>query len=131
MYHYLKWAALSLFFRRNLRYIILILVAVVFIFLADAVYQDLADYQRAVGHPENILYLLIGKWIVILLSAGLLLFAVSRLGFGGSRNKSTKREKNLPPETIDAIDQRLDRFKGSQKLRNRSEILLEKRKKRD
>ena len=130
MYHYLKWAALSLFFRRNLRYIILILVAVAFIFLADAVYQDLADYQRAVGHPENILYLLIGKWIVILLSAGLLLFAISRLGFGGSRNRSAKQEKDPPPETIDAIDRRLERFKGAQKLRSRSEILLEKRKKK-
>ncbi len=129
MYHYLKWAALSLFFRRNLRYIILILVAVAFIFLSDTVYQDLADYQRAVGHPENILYLLIGKWIVILLSVGLLLFAISRLGFGGSRNKSTK-EKVSSPETIDAIDRRLERFKGPQKLRSRSEILLEKRKKK-
>ena len=129
MYHYLKWAALSLFFRRNLRSIILILVSAAFIFLADAVYQDLADYQRAVGHPENILYLLIGKWIVILLSAGLLLFAISRLGFGGSRQKSKKQEKVLPSENIDAIDRRLERFKGAQKLRSRSEILLERRKK--
>jgi len=131
MYHYLKWAALSLFFRRNLRYIILILVAVVLIFLSDAVYRDLADYQRAVGHPENILYLLMGKWTVILLSVGLLLFAISRLGFGSSRKKSTNQEKVPPPETIDAIDRRLERFKGSQKLRSRSEILLEKRKKKD
>ncbi len=129
MYHYLKWAALSLFFRRNFRYVILILVAAAFIFLSDAVYQDLADYQRAVGHPENILYLLIGKWIVIVLSAGLLLFAISRLGFGGSRKKSKKQEKVLPSENIDAIDRRLERFKGPQKLRSRSEILLEKRKK--
>ena len=131
MYHYLKWAALSLFFRRNLRYIILIVVALVLIYFSDAVYRDLADYQRAVGHPENILYLLAGKWIVILFGVGLLLFGISRLGFGGARNKGKKKEKAAPsPEKVEAIDRRLERFKGAEKLRSRSEIILENRKKK-
>jgi len=134
MYHYLKWAALSLFFRRNLRWILLMLVAVGVLFLSDILYRDLVDYERAVGHPEKILYLLIGKWVVILCAAGVLLFAISRLGIGRGSDVKTKkkREKKVPPppETIEAIDRRLERFRGSQRLRNRSEILLEKRKKR-
>ncbi len=131
MYHYLKWAALSLFFRSNLRYIILIVVALVLIYFSDAVYRDLADYQRAVGHPEHILYLLAGKWFVILLGVVLLLFGISRLGFGGARKKGNKKEKAAPPpEKIEAIDRRLERFKGAEKLRSRSEIILDKRKKK-
>jgi len=54
------------------------LVAVGVLFLSDILYRDLVDYERAVGHPENILYLLIGKWVVILCAAGVLLFAISR-----------------------------------------------------
>jgi len=139
MYHYLKWAALSLFFRRNLRWILLIFVALILIFFSDAIYRDLADYQRAVGHPENILYLLIGKWVLILLASGSLFFAISRLGWGRVREdmeKEKRKQKPPPPPPpspvkIEAIDKRLKSFKGSRKLRNRSEILLEKRKKRN
>ena len=130
MYHYLKWAALSLFFRRNPRYIVLIIAALILIYFSDTVYRDLVDYQRAVGHPEKILYLLAGKWIAILFAVGLLLFGISRLGFGGGRKKGSKKDQASPSsEKIDAIDRRLERFKGSEKLRSRSEVILEKRKK--
>jgi len=40
MYHYLKWAALSLFFRRNLRYLLLMLVSMIGIYAADGIYHD-------------------------------------------------------------------------------------------
>ena len=138
MYHYLKWATLGLFFRRNARYLLLIAIGVVGIYVADAVYQDMAQYAAAAGHPEKIGFYLLAKWIVVALLAGLVLFSIFRLGFSRSDGKKVKRakekkraEKEAKKERIakeeEAIMRRLEKFKEPRKLRRRADLVLEKK----
>ena len=149
MYHYLKWAAVSLFFRRNIRYIVLIVICVAVIYFANSIYQDLVDYEIAMGTKHNILYLLIGKWVAILLSFGGLFYGVSKLGFSKDKKKNKNKKKSskrikpilkskkinfsIPKNPLkrednsSSIDERLEKFKGNRKLRSRADFILEKK----
>ena len=134
MYHYLKWAALSLFFKRNLHYLVLIALGFVGIYIADAVYEDMADFAAKAGEPEKIGTYLLVKWAVVAVCAGLVLFSVTRLGFGGSKareGKEGKRKKEVCKEMPDdPIMKRLERFKTPEKLRHRSDMILERKRKK-
>ncbi len=137
MYHYLKWAALSLFLKRNARYLSLVLVGVFGIFLADAIYRDMADLAAKTGQSDRIATYLAIKWLVVLCCGGLTIFSIMKLGFasdGGKRAKEKKKksEKGDSPgkEEEDAIMRRLEKFKHPNKLRHRSDLILSKRKKR-
>jgi len=142
MYHYLKWATVGLFFRRNVRYLTLIAVGVVGIFLADAVYRDMADLAYKTGEPGKVgLYLTI-KWAVVILCSATILFSIMRLGFSRSkkgskekkRGRKSAKEKGVKKEEAIAADdpymKRLEKFKGTRPLRRRSDLVLQKKKKR-
>ncbi len=160
MYHYLKWAALSLFFKRNLKYLLLIFVSIVLFYLSNSLYQDLVKYQIAIGHSERILYLLTTKWIIILISIGLFIFSLSKLGLQKDKDKdvpkkitlkdrlitsvkpnkiskditppNNKKDSTTPKKStknrLDEINQRLESFNNSKKIRNRSKIILDRKK---
>jgi len=135
MYHYLKWAALSLFLRRNLRCLLVMLVSLVGISGGDAVYRDLADYFIAVGRKDSLFYLLLAKWALVASLAGLFLFCVMRLGFSKEPSASRKRSAaGKETEELcegDPIMKRLEKFREKKRLKRRSDMVLEwqKRKK--
>jgi len=135
MYHYLKWAALSLFFRRNLRALLLIVFSFLGILFLNNVYQDLAAYAQASGHKDVLLYLLIGKWGILLFLFALMFYGISRLGFGKEKGKEgtarvrsgQKSANSLPDPKEDArIMQRLEKFREPKRLRRKSDLLMEK-----
>ena len=133
MYHYLKWAALSLFFKRNLRYLLFILLSLVGIYGADAVYTDLVEYFTITDRKESILYLLLGKWLVVTGLIGLLLYSIMRLGFSKEESgKSGKKKKSVnptapsEPEEEDPVMKRLEKFKEKPRLKRRSEVIMER-----
>jgi len=135
MYHYLKWAALSLFFRRNLRVLLLIAFSFLGILFLNNVYQDIVAYAQASGHKDALLYLLIGKWGILLFLFVLMLYGLSRLGFGKEKGKegatraqsSKKSASTLPDAKEDArIMQRLEKFREPRRLRRKSDLLMEK-----
>ncbi len=131
MYHYLKWAALSLFLKRNLRYLLLIGVGVIGIYVADALYQDMARYAALAGKSGDIAGYLLMKWVAVLVFGGLILWSVARLGIAkesGSKRekKGTQKGETIGPE--DPYLKRMEKFKTREALRSRSQILLEKRK---
>ena len=134
MYHYLKWAALSLFFRRNLRYLLLIFVSMIGIYAIDGIYHDLVDYAVATGRKEMILYFLAGKWVLVILLSILFVYSVMHLGFGkegtpGKREKK-KREDKVDEKRAKAqeelVMQRLEKFKSKGRLKRRSDLVLER-----
>ncbi len=130
MYHYLKWAALSLFFKRNIRYLILIVISLIGIYGADAVYTDLVDYFVVTDRKDSLLYLLIGKWVTIAIMVLLLIVSIMRLGFSkkeGKRYEKSGEKKPVVSQPSDNIMKRLEKFRGDKKLRNRAEMALEKR----
>jgi len=130
MYHYLKWAALSLFLKRNIRYLIFIIISLIGIYGADAIYADLVDYFIVTDRKESLLYLLIGKWVTIAIMVLLLIVSIMRLGFSKKEEKRHKKSGEKKPvglRTSDKIMKRLEKFRGDKKLRNRAEIALQKR----
>ncbi|WP_353662830.1 hypothetical protein [Hydrogenimonas sp. SS33] len=142
MYHYLKWATVGLFFRRNVRYLTLIAVGIIGIFLADAVYRDMADLAYKTGDTQKIGLYLAVKWVVVVLCSLTVLFSIMRLGFSRSKKgpKEKKRSKKgrseaktAKKEAVPADDpymKRLEKFKGTRPLRKRADVVLEKKKKR-
>ncbi len=134
MYHYLKWAALSLFFRRNLRYILMIVTGIVGIYLADAIYQDMAQYAVMTKKSDAIAGYLWIKWIAVILFTAMIVWAVMRLGFAqkkekkaeSKKGKKRKETKSIPED--DPYMQRLKKFEKIDKVRSKSDIILEKRK---
>ena len=132
MYHYLKWAALGLFFRRNVRYLALIAGAVAGIVLADAIYTDLADLAVKTDRTDRIVWYLAGKWIAVLLCGGLILYAIGRLGFSSDEGKKreTKSKPASPPEPEDPVMKRLEKFKHPDRLRHRSDLIIARRKRK-
>ena len=127
MYHYLKWAALSLFFRRNLRNLVFILISMIGIVGVDAIYSDLMEYFIVTDHKEAILYLLAGKWTIVIVFIILLLISVMRLGFS-SRPSLPKRMKDKNSEK-DPIMERLEKFRKKEQLKHRSDLVIERLKK--
>ena len=130
MYHYLKWAALSLFFKRNLRYIVLIVIGFVGIFIADAVYQDMAQYALMTKKSGMIIRYLWMKWSAVLIFSALILWSIMRLGF--ARKSASKKESKKPRKTKkipeeDPYMKRLKKFEDIEKVRSETEILLEKK----
>ena len=132
MYHYLKWAALSLFFKRNFRYLLLIVAGFVGIYVADAVYRDMAEYSVMTEQTENISRYLFLKWIAVLFFAGMIVWSIFRLGFSSSKGdkKAKKEKKRREPEPDDPYMKRLEKFKTPKKLRSRTDLMIEKRRKR-
>lgn len=132
MYHYLKWAALSLFFKRNLRYLALIALSIIAIYILDALYEDIADLLAKSGRSEEIAKYLFMKWGAASLFASLIVWSIMRLGLSGSAKKSPTEKKEKEKEKVesDPYLKRLEKFKNSKQLRSKSEILIESRKKR-
>lgn len=131
MYHYLKWAALGLFFRRNMRYLVFIAAGFVGIYIADAIYEDMADFAVKTGETGAIGSYLLIKWLVVLVCGGLILFSVMRLGFGSDAKRVTKEKKRggekqeIPGN--DPIMKRLEKFRRADRLRHRSDLIIEKK----
>jgi len=136
MYHYLKWAALSLFFKRNVRYLALIALSLVGIYTLNAIYEDLVAYLIATQRQDDILTLLVFKWLLIFALVGLLLFSVFRLGFSKENKAVRTREKTskLRPQKKDTVSshsstdpilERLDKFKEPKRLKRKSDRFLE------
>ena len=133
MYHYLKWAAVGLFLRRNLRVLGIILLAAAMILLSDWIYRDLVDYNLAIGHKDRLWVLLLGKWVWIVCWAGVLVWGVFRIvpSGRGKRSSETKRPKSSEQlRRVETLDRRLEKFRHG-KVRRRSEILLEKKGKKE
>ncbi len=134
MYHYFKWAALSLFFRRNLRYIVMIVVGVFGIYLANAVYDDMAQYALITKKSSAIAKYLWIKWAAVSIFFIMIVWSVTRLGFARkkvSKKKSAKMGFRLKAgkenNKEDPYMKRLKKFKNKERLRSRSDIILEKR----
>ena len=139
MYHYLKWAALSYFFKRNLRYLVLIAAGVVGIYIADAVYEDLADFATRTGATQKIAFYLTLKWIAVVAFGALILFSIVRLGFAspkekrgfwGEKRKSSKPQMpKIDEKTPDPVMQRLEKFRNPKPLRRKADVVIGKKKK--
>ncbi len=127
MYHYLKWAALSLFIKRNAKYLLLILVSLLGIYIGDAIYEDMADFLAKSGRSEEIARYLLMKWVGVLLFAGVILWSIMRLGFAKKKNRSSKKERE--DLNNDPYMQRLEKFKTKDSLRSKSDMVIESRKK--
>ncbi|WP_457605537.1 hypothetical protein [Nitratifractor sp.] len=145
MYHYLKWAALSLFFKRNLHYIALILVSATGILATNAIYQDLVDYAIAINKKSMILFWLAGKWLLILFFSLLFLYSFFQLGFRTDSSRSrkqkgrggkagSKQSGNEPGHELSPkekyLDQRLEKFRHRGKLRRKSDLMMERMEKK-
>ncbi len=137
MYHYLKWAALSYFFKRNFHYIFLILIALFGIYASDSIYQDLKDYAIATKQKDFIVYYLIAKWVIRVVFIILLIYSIMNLGV---KKGSESKVKRKTPQTLgdkfnsgidDDISRRLEKFRGSKPLRRRADIIVEKFRKKD
>jgi len=136
MYHYLKWAAFSLFLKRNLRYLFFILIALVGIYGIDAVYQDLVDYAVATDQKGVILYLLLGKWVIVIGLSILLVYSIMKLGFSKEDNTGkpekkkqkgkVENQKETKEAETDPVMQRLEKFRTKGRLKRRSDLVLER-----
>ena len=152
MYHYLKWAALSYFLKRNLRYLALIGISLLGIYVADSVYKDLADYATRTDATDKIAYYLAAKWVAVLLLGGLILFSIFRLGLGGAKeekkgwklfakeSKSARPEKKKAKEKParpkseadpdpDPVMERLEKFRHAKPLRRKADVVIGKKRK--
>jgi len=131
MYHYLKWAAASLFFKRNFRYLLLIVFGFVGIYVADAVYEDMAQYSVMTKHTEDISRYLLLKWIAVLSFGALIVWSIFRLGFSQKkRDKKGEEKKKNPVAENDPYMKRLEKFKTPKKLRSRSDLTIERKRKK-
>ncbi len=127
MYHYLKWAALSLFFRRNLRYLLLIVISIAGIYISDALYEDMARLSSLSGENANIGRYLLMKWAAVLFFTAVIVWSIMRLGLGVSKS-SEKKEDNKTAQN-DPYLKRLEKFKTKKNLRSESDIVIQSRKK--
>ncbi len=127
MYHYLKWAALSLFFRRNLRYLLLIAVSIAGIYISDALYEDMARFSALSGESGKIGRYLLMKWAAVLFFSAVTVWSIMRLGLGVSKSAEKKGSR----ETVqnDPYLKRLEKFKTKRSLRSESDIVIESHKK--
>ncbi|WP_457596624.1 hypothetical protein [Hydrogenimonas sp.] len=137
MYHYLKWAAVGYFFRRNARYLILIVVGAAGIYVSDAVYEDLADFAAKTGRTDAIAGYLLAKWAAVALFLGLILFSIMRLGFerkkerpGRFAAKSSKSSKSVEPGADDPVMRRLEKFRTPERLKKRADLIVEKKRRK-
>ncbi|WP_456393288.1 hypothetical protein [Nitratifractor sp.] len=140
MYHYLKWAALSLFFKRNLRYLMIIAVSLIGLYGIDALYRDFVDYFVQTGQRGYLLPLLLIKWGVVVGLIVLLLYSIMRLGFGRETEKRSFKPKFFGKERSgdkgeeadvaqeDAMMARLEKFRYKGRLRRKSDLLMERKK---
>ncbi len=127
MYHYLKWAALSLFFRRNLRYLLLIVISIAGIYISDALYEDMARFSALSGESANIGRYLLMKWAAVLFFTAVIVWSIMRLGLRVS--KSPEKKDNLKTAQNDPYLKRLEKFKTKRSLRSESDIVIESHKK--
>ncbi len=127
MYHYLKWAALSLFFRRNLRYLLLIVISIAGIYISDALYEDMARFSALSGESANIGRYLLMKWAAVLFFTAVIVWSIMRLGLRVS--KSTEKKDNIKTAQNDPYLKRLEKFKTKRSLRSESDIVIESHKK--
>ncbi|BDY13874.1 hypothetical protein [Hydrogenimonas cancrithermarum] len=128
MYHYLKWAALSLFFKRNIRYLIFLLIGLIGIYVADAVYQDMVEFSVVSKETGNIGKYLLMKWIAVLFFSGMVVWSIFKFGFGRKSASKEKRSNEAVLEN-DPYMKRLKKFKTPKKLRSKSDLLIEKKRK--
>jgi len=127
VYHYLKWAALSLFFRRNLRYLLLIVISIAGIYISDALYEDMARFSALSGESANIGRYLLMKWAAVLFFTAVIVWSIMRLGLRVS--KSTEKKDNIKTAQNDPYLKRLEKFKTKRSLRSESDIVIESHKK--
>ncbi|WP_201353433.1 hypothetical protein [Hydrogenimonas urashimensis] len=130
MYHYLKWAALSLFLKRNLRYLLFILIGIVGIYVADAVYQDMAAYSVMTKHTGDISHYLLMKWTAVLFFSLLIVWSIFKLGVRERKKKEKKQMKKGGEFENDPYMKRLEKFKTPRRLRSKTDVLIERKKKR-
>lgn len=129
MYHYLKWAALSLFFKRNLRYLLFIAVGFIGIYISDAIYTDMAEYALMTEQTEDISRYLLLKWIAVACFALLIVWSIFRLGFVRKKEEK-KRKVDKSNLENDPYMKRLEKFRTPRKLRSKSQLLIEKKRKK-
>ncbi len=128
MYHYLKWAAFSLFLKRNLRYLLTIAAAFAGIFITDALYEDISAYYIAANNGDEIFRYLFIKWIAIALFVAIIFWSIIKLGFGRSGKKSLKNKKeSVLPE--DPYTRRLEKFNSKKSLLSKSDLVIRSHKK--
>ncbi len=127
MYHYLKWAALSLFFRRNLRYLLLIVISIAGIYISDALYEDMARFSALSGESGKIGRYLLMKWAAVLFFTAVIVWSIMRLGLGAS--KSSVKKDNKKTAQNDPYLKRLEKFKTKKSLRSESDIVIQSHKK--
>ncbi|BBG66763.1 hypothetical protein NNO_2060 [Hydrogenimonas sp.] len=123
MYHYLKWAALSLFFKRNMRYLLLILVSIAGIYISDALYEDMVRLSVISGETGKIGGYLLMKWAAVLFFAALIVWSIMRLGLGAKRSTDKKESEKTVQD--DPYLKRLEKFKTKKRLRSESDMVLE------
>ncbi len=123
MYHYLKWAALSLFLKRNIRYLLLIVVSIAGIYISDALYEDMADLLTRTDRSGDIAGYLLMKWAAVLIFGALIVWSIMRLGFTKEPKGAKRSEK--PANSDDPYLKRLEKFKNREFLKSKSDLLIE------
>ncbi len=127
MYHYLKWAAFSLFIKRNMRYLLLIVVSIAGIYLSDALYEDMARFLAMTGESGKIAKYLLMKWAAVLFFCAVIVWSIMRLGIAKESSSAKKSGKKIKAD--DPYLKRLEKFKTPKKLRSKSDLVIESRKK--
>lgn len=133
MFHYLKWAAILLFIKRNLLSLVLILAALVMIKVTDAVYNDIVGLLVKTGHEERLIAYLIGKWAAVISLMGVILFSIYRLVFVQSREKkkvkkAQEKERQAKARILEQIEagaDRFEKFKEPDRLASRAQAIIQ------
>jgi len=123
VYHYLKWALVALFWKRNLKYLLLILLGVAGIYLSDALYGDMVEYAAVAHKEDEILKYLAMKWLAVILFIALILWSISRLGFDRALPDIEKR----PKKENDPYLNRMEKFLHKKSLDSKSEKILKRK----
>jgi len=125
-----------MFVRRNSRLLIMAIGGVGGIFLADAVYEDMADLAYKTGQSQKIAWYLGAKWVVLLLCAWVIYYAVSRIGRGEKtepkKEKKTFKHKSETSQSgvSNEVDARLEKFLHTRPLKRRAQKIIQKHQKR-
>jgi len=137
MYHYLKWAALSLFIKRKLKFIAIILFSLIGLYMINGIYSDLVDYAIAIDKKRLILFFLIGKWSLVIIFLTSLIYGVFKLvSSKDKKGKSKKQDKEAKQESInikeeikakkESIKEVIKKSIGAKDERPKEEILKER-----
>ncbi len=136
-YHYLKWATITIFIKRNVKNLSFILAGILLHLLSGIIYQDFMSYFEASKDHTSPKYLLTAKMISLVISIFLIYKGVK--GFiGGKKDKNfqednkkilpnKKKEDQIPLKELEKIENRLKKFEIKDELSSLADQIIKKK----